>query len=230
MSINYSLSQLGNIITTDANGAITSMNTSSYSANLGPVGNVTITGGSNGQVLSTNGSGALSWTTVSSGDTSDWVSAPITITSTITNPTKGGTVVDYIRYKPLGNKTYLVQMHYYQTSAGTAGNGLYLFTLPGGLQFDTTKHYVNNNGGAGSITAVAPWNAIIDGGTGTAVTPGTGIVISPLAYDATRFYISTTGFGNSNPNYYGYNFHMNYFQLSNVQYYFKLQFIFIATT
>jgi hypothetical protein len=30
-------------------------------ANLGEVGNVTITGGSSGQVLTTNGSGALSW-------------------------------------------------------------------------------------------------------------------------------------------------------------------------
>ena len=31
-------------------------------ANLGPVGNITITGGSNGQVLTTNGNGVLSWT------------------------------------------------------------------------------------------------------------------------------------------------------------------------
>jgi hypothetical protein len=30
-------------------------------SNLGPIGNITITGGSNGQVLTTNGSGTLSW-------------------------------------------------------------------------------------------------------------------------------------------------------------------------
>jgi hypothetical protein len=36
-------------------------------SNLNAVGNVIITGGSNGQVLTTNGSGNLSWTTVSSG-------------------------------------------------------------------------------------------------------------------------------------------------------------------
>ena len=36
-------------------------------ANLGPVGNITITGGTNGQVLTTNGSGVLTWSTVSSG-------------------------------------------------------------------------------------------------------------------------------------------------------------------
>jgi hypothetical protein len=36
-------------------------------SNLGPVGNVIITGGSNGQVLTTNGAGNLSWTTVTGG-------------------------------------------------------------------------------------------------------------------------------------------------------------------
>ncbi len=36
-------------------------------ANLGAVSNIRITGGTNGQVLTTNGSGNLSWTTVSSG-------------------------------------------------------------------------------------------------------------------------------------------------------------------
>jgi hypothetical protein len=41
--------------------------TSASNVSLGPVGNVKITGGSNGQFLSTNGSGTLSWSTVTSG-------------------------------------------------------------------------------------------------------------------------------------------------------------------
>ena len=41
-------------------------------ANLGAVGNLTITGGSNGQVLTTNGSNVLSWTTVSGGNGSSY--------------------------------------------------------------------------------------------------------------------------------------------------------------
>lgn len=40
-------------------------------SNLGPVGNVTITGGSNGQFLQTNGSGVLSWATVSTASVSN---------------------------------------------------------------------------------------------------------------------------------------------------------------
>jgi hypothetical protein len=42
--------------------------TVSGNTNLGPVGNVIITGGSNGQVLTTDGSNVLSWTTVSGGN------------------------------------------------------------------------------------------------------------------------------------------------------------------
>ena len=41
------------------------------SSNLGAVGNVIITGGSNGQYLQTNGSGVLTWSTVTSGSTSN---------------------------------------------------------------------------------------------------------------------------------------------------------------
>jgi hypothetical protein len=53
-------SALVNVIA--ANGDITTSNiTVSNNANLGNVGNVIITGGTNGYVLSTNGSGALSW-------------------------------------------------------------------------------------------------------------------------------------------------------------------------
>ena len=48
-------------------GTLTSLNVSGTS-NLGPVGNVTITGGSTGQYLQTNGSGTLSWATVPSGN------------------------------------------------------------------------------------------------------------------------------------------------------------------
>ena len=49
-------------------GATTATNiVASVSANLGDVGNVTITGGTNGYVLQTDGSGVLSWTAQSGG-------------------------------------------------------------------------------------------------------------------------------------------------------------------
>ena len=55
-----------------ANGDITTSNiTVSNNANLGNVGNVIITGGSSGYVLSTNGSGNLNWVAQSSGGSSN---------------------------------------------------------------------------------------------------------------------------------------------------------------
>jgi hypothetical protein len=56
---------LGNISTTGI-ASITTLSVGT-TANLGAVANVTITGGTAGQVLTTNGSGNLSWTTVSGG-------------------------------------------------------------------------------------------------------------------------------------------------------------------
>ena len=52
---------LGNISTTGS-ASITTLSVGA-TANLGAVGNITITGGSNGQVLTTAGNGSLSWTT-----------------------------------------------------------------------------------------------------------------------------------------------------------------------
>ncbi len=61
-----------NTVTSNAQSNITSLGsltglTVVGVTNLGDVGNVSIIGGSNGQVLTTNGSGNLSWTTVSGG-------------------------------------------------------------------------------------------------------------------------------------------------------------------
>jgi hypothetical protein len=53
-----------NIISSQTMNASSALNVSGLS-NLGPVGNVIITGGSSGQVLTTNGSGNLSWTSIS---------------------------------------------------------------------------------------------------------------------------------------------------------------------
>ena len=66
-------SALVNVIA--ANGDITTSNiTVSNNANLGNVGNVIIIGGSSGYVLSTNGSGNLSWVAAPSGNSINYIS------------------------------------------------------------------------------------------------------------------------------------------------------------
>lgn len=64
-------SAAGNVVIADqplitSLGSLTSLNVAGTTG-LGAVGNVTILGGTNGQVLTTNGGGGLSWTTVSGG-------------------------------------------------------------------------------------------------------------------------------------------------------------------
>jgi hypothetical protein len=191
MSINYSLSQLGNIITTDANGAITSLNTSTYSSNLGPVGNVTITGGANGQVLSTNGSGALSWTSPAIYD--PWTTTPTIIGAVTTDPIKPTMSKDSLRYRKVGDKIYHLQMTYQVAATnGTAGNGMYLYTLPGGLQFDTGIQIVNTNGNVTTIIGIS-YAAKIAGSNGSMYQAGSWATLMAYAYDSTRFYLATTG-------------------------------------
>ena len=80
-------------VTTAAQPNITSVGTLSGLtvsgvSSLGPVGNVQITGGSNGQYLRTNGAGVLSWATVTGGgaaDTGNIAFVDNTITSINTN-------------------------------------------------------------------------------------------------------------------------------------------------
>lgn len=61
-NITFSASGNANVAVITGNGLVVNR-----LSNLGPVGNVTITGGTNGQVLTTNGSGGLSWTSVGTG-------------------------------------------------------------------------------------------------------------------------------------------------------------------
>jgi hypothetical protein len=67
--VSSSLTSVGTLTGLGVNGQTTTVNLQVNGvSNLGPVGNVTITGGTSGQLLSTNGSGTLSWT--SPGDAS----------------------------------------------------------------------------------------------------------------------------------------------------------------
>ena len=65
---------------------------------------------------------------------SDW-STPetITIAGVTTAPTKGTIVYDYIKARQVGVGCYEVSMNFAQSTAGTTGNGHYLFSLPTGI-------------------------------------------------------------------------------------------------
>ncbi|WP_426486142.1 hypothetical protein [Flavobacterium sp. 2] len=67
----------------------------------------------------------------------------LTITGTTANPTKATVREnDFIRYRDLGNNQIEVDFMYSAKSAtgSAAGNGDYLFALPGGFSFNATEH------------------------------------------------------------------------------------------
>ena len=91
-NVNTSVAGNANVFVVTGTGVVvagsantTSLNVSGLS-NLGPVGNVTITGGSSGQYLQTNGSGVLTWATVPVG------TGIANGTSNVNIPASGGNV------------------------------------------------------------------------------------------------------------------------------------------
>jgi hypothetical protein len=71
-------------------GTLTSISVSG-TTNLNAVGNITITGGTSGQVLTTNGSGVLSWSTVAGGLSNGTSSVTIPVVDSNVITTVGGT-------------------------------------------------------------------------------------------------------------------------------------------
>jgi len=68
----------------------------------------------------------------------DWKTYTMTITGTTSNPTFGTQTTNVAKYRRVGD-TMEITFNYNQTTAGTAGSGAYLFSLPPGFSIDTNK-------------------------------------------------------------------------------------------
>lgn len=116
---------------------------------------------------------------------SDWFDVgTITITGTTTNPTKGTVLQDKFRWRRVG-KNMEFQYTYEQSTAGAAGSGDYLFTIPASIgQIDTSLVPLNTTIGTNSATDPS---IIGVAGVGVpSVSAGPGYV---SAYSATQFRI-----------------------------------------
>ena len=158
-------------------GTLTSLSVSGTS-NLGAVGNVTITGGTNGYVLSTNGSGTLSWVAQSSGGGASISNG----TSTVNIATSGGNVTTSVN----GNANILVV-----TGTGANVNGTLKVTGQSNLGAvgnvvitGGTANYALTTDGAGNLS----W-AAVPGGANVTVDNFTGNGVQTI------FTLSTTPIG-----------------------------------
>lgn len=124
------------------------------------------------------------------------VTEPVTIGATVAAPTKPTTpTIDYVTVTDDGSGLCSLQM---QLSAETAmtgalpGNGIYLFRLPGGYQFDLSVHPGNTNAAA-TIENPVEVSRMIPGSKGFVARSGSAYMdLVAATYDATRFFIWRT--------------------------------------
>jgi hypothetical protein len=123
----------------------------------------------------------------------DWVDmGVIAVSSTGGTPTKGTTTIDKVLMKRTGVNAEII--YKYQQTAGAAGSGEVLYSLPAGLQFDTSV-ITPYSGAFSTALEAAGQNALIGYGHATTTLTTNRGIVSLFAYDATRFRaIITAGF------------------------------------
>lgn len=110
-----------------------------------------------------------------------------TITGTTTNPTKGTTTTDKVRWRRVGDSAEITY-EYMQTAAGAAGSGTYLLALPAGLVADTAKVSVDSNVSSADIRGYTV-------GVGqVSTTTGVRFILSASLYDSAHIRLSGVGY------------------------------------
>ena len=122
----------------------------------------------------------------------DWVDkGTMTIGAVTTAPSKGTIAIDKIFMRRVGDSAQFLY-EYSQTTAGGAGSGTYLFSLPSGMSIDTSKITV---AGGGSIRS---GNSAVGFGAAS-VNSSTGINanITVYPYSATQIFLFVTSSQNT---------------------------------
>lgn len=122
----------------------------------------------------------------------------MTIGATTTAPTKGTIVEDKILWSREGQRI-IANYKYEQSSSGAIGSGDYLFTLPGGLSFDSSLVTFYTGSLYNSANSQQAARSYIGSGMAN-VGAGSGYMASVVlvAYDATRFRVVLTATANGN--------------------------------
>ena len=170
-NVTTSVGGVANIVVVTSTGAnITGALNVSGQSNLGNVGNVTITGGTNGFVLSTDGSGNLNWTSISTSSTL------ANGNSTVNIPTANGN----INLSAVGNANILV-------ITGTGANITGYANVTGNV---SAPYFIGNGA---FLTGVDTSPANISNGTSNVQVTLNGNVTTSVGTVANVLTITTTG-------------------------------------
>jgi hypothetical protein len=124
----------------------------------------------------------------------DWKDhGAITIGAVTTAPTKGNILVNKLRSRRVGDSVEAMY-EYAQNTAGTTGTGVYLFSLPSGMSFDSTK--INITGGGSPRTGTV--SVIGNGVVGSTAASGYNANVVAIPYNSTQFYVHCTSSQASN--------------------------------
>lgn len=116
--------------------------------------------------------------------------------ATTTPPTIGTTAVNDYSYKQIGAKTWKCQLTYSAGSNSTGANngaGDYLFSLPNGLQFNTSipgQNIISDNLGASSWTWPGVW---LSSSSGSITNISQGGLLYVVPYSSTQFRLIHVG-------------------------------------
>ena len=148
--------------------------------------------GTAGQVLTSTGSNALQWANAATNWTSAGTIGSVGLAGTTTAPTIGGAGIDVVYYRSAGAKIWQVSLVLDKGIGGTNGSGDYLFTLPNGLQFDTSlanqRVYTSSVGAADNGFLLQG----LQGGTGAIIQGASlGTTLQPVIWSATQYRLVT---------------------------------------
>lgn len=147
-----------------------------------------------GQVLVSTGTtttSPLAWATVAT--LGSWTSESLTVTAVnpaggSVDPTLAAGGRNFIKAVKIAEKTYRVEFLYYAGVAGTSGSGVYMFKLPGGLQFDTTVQPLSSIN-ANNIASAAGWSELLPDSSGFINVIGGAALLGVIPHSATTFKI-----------------------------------------
>jgi hypothetical protein len=121
-------------------------------------------------------------------DSQEWIDAgTITIGAITTAPTKGTTVYDNVRYRQINSTTYEVEYNFAQSTAGTAGSGTYLWSLPPGITWGANVLTTTSNDVTTYLT-----RTILTKGQTLATSGAIERLVAVIPYNATQFRMLAT--------------------------------------
>lgn len=144
--------------------------------------------GTAGQVLTSTGTNRLQWATAATNWTAAGTVQVVGLSATTTGPSIGTAGFNQVYYRSAGAKMWEVSLVLEKAAGGVDGTGDYLFTLPNGLQFDTTlqnqRLWTGNVGSSNNDLILLG----LQGSTGAMnQSPSLSTILQPIIWSATQY-------------------------------------------